>query len=147
MANTGTKIILTLQEVLLPGMTPTGNTKPNDPLDPDYIAPTEDLTECPVTYTLSCAEVIASGHVGNMEYELSIKDSVLNNPSVDTLRVKLMSGVTPVGTTDFSFPNPSNYFDGSFSAAAGAYTIEVQYLDVSSTVLATCSSLASVTIT
>lgn len=50
--NTGKKIYNTLIQVqIMPNgdRVPTGQTKPNDPEDPDYIAPVDDLTMCPIT--------------------------------------------------------------------------------------------------
>jgi len=46
--NTGLKIYTVLEEYdVLTGQA-TGNTKPNDPEDPDYIAPVNDPTSCPI---------------------------------------------------------------------------------------------------
>ena len=45
MANTGTKVVLTLRKYV--DGNPTGDTKPNVFGDPDYIAPYEDLVDCP----------------------------------------------------------------------------------------------------
>ena len=49
MANTGIKNVLTLRKYL--NGVATSEVKPNTVGDPDYIAPYEDLTDCPVTTT------------------------------------------------------------------------------------------------
>jgi len=47
MANTGIKTVLTLRKYV-DGVA-TSEVKINDPADPDYIAPYEDLVDCPVS--------------------------------------------------------------------------------------------------
>lgn len=47
MANTGTKVVLTLRKYV-DGVA-TGETKINSPGDPDYIAPYQDLVDCPIS--------------------------------------------------------------------------------------------------
>lgn len=46
MANTGIKTVLTLRKYV--NGIPTNETKSNTPGDPDYIAPYEDLVDCPI---------------------------------------------------------------------------------------------------
>lgn len=46
--NTGYKAWTTLEEYYLDSGQPTGNTKPNDPADPDYVAPVYDTVTCPL---------------------------------------------------------------------------------------------------
>lgn len=48
MANTGYVIYQNLEEYNVDTNVATGNVKPNDPSDPDYVAPVEDLQACPV---------------------------------------------------------------------------------------------------
>lgn len=56
MANTGYVIYQNLEEYDVETGQATGNTKPNDPSDPDYVEPVEDLQACPVsTYYLFLA--------------------------------------------------------------------------------------------
>lgn len=49
-ANTGQKAWTTLEEYNEDTGVTTGNTKPNDPADPDYVASVTDTTACPLTY-------------------------------------------------------------------------------------------------
>ena len=49
MSNTGTKIVLTLRKYV--NGQATSETKPNSPVDPDYIAPYVDTTSCPINQT------------------------------------------------------------------------------------------------
>lgn len=51
MANNGVKIYQDLMEYNTATGRPTGNIKPNDPSDPDYVAPIEDPTSCPLSST------------------------------------------------------------------------------------------------
>jgi hypothetical protein len=46
MANTGTKVVLTLRKYV--NGEATSETKVNSPSDPDYIAPYQDLVDCPI---------------------------------------------------------------------------------------------------
>lgn len=46
--NTGYKAWFELEEYYLDDGTATGNTKPNDPADPDYVAPIYDTSACPL---------------------------------------------------------------------------------------------------
>jgi len=48
MANTGRLIYQNLEEYFKDTGVATGNEKPNDPNDPDYIPPEEDLVACPI---------------------------------------------------------------------------------------------------
>jgi len=148
MANTGVKIVLTLKEINdLTGL-PTGNTKPNDPEDPDYIAPSTDLTDCPISFDTTCPIPIITGGVGIFEYEFSIINSVLNNPSVAKIEIAAMGGGTPFGTTVVTLPNSSgNYFGGSITGLdPDTYSLRVRYLDASNTVVQTCNPADTVVV-
>lgn len=46
--NSGTKVYTTLVEYSVATGQPTGRIKPNIPTDPDYIAPSTDLSTCPL---------------------------------------------------------------------------------------------------
>jgi hypothetical protein len=46
--NTGMKAYATLEQYSVTTGLATGITKPNDPGDPDYVPPVEDLTTCPL---------------------------------------------------------------------------------------------------
>jgi hypothetical protein len=49
MGNTGYKYFITLEKYYTDNNTPTGETKPNAVSDPDYIAPFQDIINCPPT--------------------------------------------------------------------------------------------------
>jgi hypothetical protein len=148
MANTGKKIVLTLQKVTEPGDIPLipSVTKVNTLGDPDYIPPAQDLTSCPVTNSTACPTIAATGQSGQAEYEFALPNAVLNNPAIAKVKVALMNGSTEVISNVVVLPH-GNYFTGTLSAAAGSYTINILYLDSSNAVVATCLSVASVTIT
>jgi hypothetical protein len=142
--NTGTQIVNTLVEVdANNGNTPTGNTKPNVFGDPDYIAPTTNLTDCPIITTLNCPEeIITTFNTGTLYYELTIPASVKANPAVNKVRVTAYDTDTnaPEGTpTVFNSPL-GYYFSGNFTGLVGTnYSILVEYLNSSDVVQATCT--------
>jgi hypothetical protein len=53
MANTGYQAYTTLEQYYVLTGLPTGVTKPNDPGDPDYVAPVLNLIDCPLPTTTS----------------------------------------------------------------------------------------------
>ena len=147
MANTGIKTVLTLKEINASTGLPTGLTKPNVPGDTDYIAPTTDLTACPVSYNAACPVILATGQVGQIEFEFSLANAVVNNPALKKVNVIATAGAT-VRNIVFTFPNtPPNYFHGIFGFLPGAttFTLSSQYLDASDNVVTTCPNLATVT--
>jgi hypothetical protein len=156
-ANTGTQINLTLKEVEAPcpepytGCTcaPTCPTKPNSPSDPDYVPPFVNLTNCPVVYTTTCPAVACTGLTTSILYEFGLLNSVLNNPSLDKVKIKAMiSGVQQGFITTVLSTNPTlNYFSGSIVGLVSSttYDIEIDYLDASNAVVSNCPSLASIT--
>ena len=60
MSNTGRKIYQWLVEMDSSTGLPTGNRKPNDPEDPDYIPPVTDVTSCPIITWEGIDEVCVS---------------------------------------------------------------------------------------
>lgn len=146
MANTGTKIVLTLQEVEVPGNIPTGNTKPNTIGDPDYIAPYEDLVDCPVTVDFTCPTMAVTGGTGTVQYEIFVPISVTSNPNANKVRIRVMDAT---GTTEQAFlvvnlpftPEP-NYNAGTITGVpAGTHQISVQYTNTANVVQSTCSAV------
>lgn len=148
MANTGEKIVLTLKEMETVSNTPTGDTKSNDPLNSDYIAPYNDFTACPLSYTLTCVPVVVTGGAGTVEYEFSIPNSTKNNPALESFRIKVMSGATVKGTKTFNKPF-SNFNSGTITGVApgASLTIDIEYLDNLNAVIQSCTGAQVRTIT
>ncbi len=146
MANTGIKIVLTLEE-LLNGV-PTGVTKVNAPGDPDYVAPFEDLVGCPVTYNLVCPDIYATGKAGLITFEFSLPNSTVNNPAIDRVRIQAIQTSTVIEQVEFILPNTTpNYFTGNISVLpAGSYTLNIEYL-LGGTSVSTCTGATSYTVT
>jgi hypothetical protein len=141
MANTGQKVVLTLKQIDQTTGDPTGLTKNNSSSDPDYIAPYIDLTDCPITTSLTCpAVIIATGYTnGTAQFEFSLPPNTTNYPGLGRVKIRVMDS-TPAEVTNviFVIPNtPTNYFVGSVSGltAATTYTLRIQYLDSSNTLL------------
>lgn len=156
MANTGTKIVITLKEVEAPcpypytGCTcaPGCPTEPNSPSDPDYIAPYQDLVACPIIYTTTCPVVVCTGLTTSILFEFSLLSSVINNPALDKVKIKAMLIGVEQAQVTFTFPGPSaNYFNGTLTGlvTSTTYDIEIDYLNVSNAVVANCPALGSVT--
>lgn len=141
--NTGIEITLTLQEVdANDGNNPTGNTKVNDASDPDYIPPATDLTDCPITGTLTCpTDLVTTFSGATLQYEFALLASVVNNPNIAKMEIYVYN-VDTASTegSPVTVVNPSvNYYAGSFGALGGSnYTIQVRYLDNTDTILTTC---------
>lgn len=66
MANTGKKKYGTLVEVYEDTLEPTGNTKPNEVGDPDYVAPVLDLNACSTTTTTTIAPELIHLDISNL---------------------------------------------------------------------------------
>jgi len=154
MANTGIEIVLTLKQVAAPcpppytGCTPApGNpTKPNVEGDPDYIAPYQNLTNCPITYDDTCPEVIYTPTSNSIMYEFSLENSVVNNPNIKKILITLTNTTTSSSVTKtFVLPNtPSpNFFIDTFTGLSGAtnYDFVVSYLNASDTTVKTCPTI------
>lgn len=146
MANTGTKIVLTLQEVEVPGDIPTGNTKPNTVGDPDYIAPYEDLVDCPIPVDFACPTMAVTGLAGVVQYEIFVANSVLANPNAAKTRIRVMDSGGTVEQAfvivNLPYTPEANYSSGAITGVpAGTHQISVQYLNSSNVVQSTCNSI------
>lgn len=141
--NTGRKITKTLKEVdANNGNIPTGNTKPNLPSDPDYIAPVIDTTTCPVTFTTNCpVDQVSSYRDNTLYFEFSLPSSVINNPAIDIIQIEAFNtDTTVVDGTPIVYNSPfSNYFSGGISGLGGTnYAVRIKYITAPSTVIQTC---------
>lgn len=147
MGNTGKKIVLTLKQVNSITFAPTGLTEPNDPSSPDYIPPSTDFVECPVSNSLACPLPIFTASGSSIGFEFSVFNSVIMNPQVSSIKVSAISSSVTIKSASFSLPNSTpNYFSGSLlSLATGSYTTTIQYLSGSS-VLSTCTNTSSFSI-
>jgi hypothetical protein len=151
MANTGIENVITLKQVIppCPPCVPTGQTKPNVIGDPDYIAPYQNLTNCPVVYNLDCPTyVAATGGTGAVQTEFTVFNSVVNNPAVSKVKVSVMDGVTEIVSNTFTLPHSTiNYFVSSWTGlTAGSRSIRVQYLDSADAVLNSCPNLVTINV-
>lgn len=132
MSNTGTKIVLTLKQIVSGSGTPTGLTEPNLPSEPEFISPYVDISACPISFSMTCPVVAATGG-SILEFEFSLANSVVNNPDITTVKVLAISQSITQGTITFPLPNSTpNYFSGSFnSLTLGSYSLSVQYFSAS----------------
>jgi hypothetical protein len=153
MANTGIKNVVTLHLVYPPY--PPGSpvnppqVKPNQIGQSDYISPYQDLDDCAVGASTDCPEtLIATGGTGQAEAEFSLPPSTYMNPAIVTVRVKVMNGGTVVGSHDFVLSSQTyNYFYTLITGlTSGSRTIAIDYLNASSTVIGSCSGLATISI-
>lgn len=139
--NTGRGLITFLQEVDHNNAdTPTGETKENQPMDPDYIPPIDPDADCAVTYTTDEPHsYYGTFNAGTLNWEFAIDATVKNNPAINSIRVTAWDLDVPAveGTpTIILRPFPGNYFKGTFASLTETnYTILVEYLDVSNSVL------------
>jgi len=151
MANTGRVIVLTLQEVTDPGGVPTGDTKNNVIEDPDYIAPYEDLTLCPIIYTTDCPTYFAAtGLNDSIIFEFSLDNAVVDNPALGYIKLKFMIAAVEQANVTFPLPNsPKNYFSDTKTGllSATSYDLEIDYLSPSTSVVATCNLATTITTT
>lgn len=155
MANTGIKNVLTLKEGQMPcpPCTPfTGVTKVNELGDPNYIAPYQDLGDCPLGTNLDCpVDVAATGFTnGVIQYEFSNTPSSLAVPNLAKIKIKFMLLGSEQASNTFVLPNATpSYFKGQVTglAASTTYTIEIDYLDASDATLpgGSCITGSSVT--
>lgn len=151
MANTGIKTVLTLQQVKSPCPPPyTGcdcapgcPTKSNEEDDPNYISPYQS-SDCAITYTTDCPELIYTPSDNSVEMEFSLENSVVNNPSVKKIVITLTGTGGPFSHT-FTLPNtPSpNYFFYEFTGltASTSFDLVITYLNSSDTVVKTCPTI------
>lgn len=144
--NTGTEIIITLQEVdVNNGNLPTGNTKPNVPSDPDYVEPIEDSPNCPVDVLTTCPIDVVTTFTNltdTLEFEVSLASGVILNPIIDIIEIWAYNIDTASleGTpATFYQPYASNYFAGTITGLTGTnYTVRVRYITAPSTIITTC---------
>lgn len=90
--NTGWHRWLTLMERYVDTHVSTGQTKPNDPTDPDYLPPFQDLSGCSIGISTTCptevklSPTIVSGRQ-QLEWEIVFPPGVLNNPNISYIRM------------------------------------------------------------
>lgn len=140
--NTTRLLTLTLKELDYQGV-PTGNKKANLISDQDYIAPVANTTLCPLTINLNNISDLAYTYNSSMStlyYEFDIPKSVSLNTSVSKIKVSAydLSSSSVLGVPNVIDKPSVRFISGNItSLAAGSYSIQVQYLDASSNVLAT----------
>ena len=147
--NTGIVDVLTLSQYNVNTGLPTGVTKDNVYGEPDYIPPYLDLTECPITYSLQCADLTYRS-VGDTKvyYEFGIINTVKLNPAISKIKVSVFTTLGNVFTTslDINAPFISNYYSGDFTVALDTYYVTVTYYDASNVLLA-CDTTTTTTST
>lgn len=143
MANTGQKVVLTLEQVDQDTGIPTGLVKNNIVGDPDYIPPYIDLVDCPITANLQCPiDIVATGYTdGSAEIEFTLENPTVTYPGLNNIKIRFMNSV-PAEVADIVFPiphTPANYFMGSLApgalTASTTYTLRIQYRDSSNNIL------------
>lgn len=157
MPNTGIKNVFTLRQVVAPCPGPDFDlctcapgcpTEPNQIGDPDYIAPYQDLVDCPVVYNTDCPIVVCTGASLSIVFEFGLGNAQIDNPAIDRVKIKAMLTGVEQGSVEFIFSAQTtpNYYAGTITglAAATAYDIEIDYL-LGVTVVDTCPSLDTVT--
>lgn len=148
--------VLTLKEVNEDTLVPTGATKPNIISDPDYIAPHEDTTLCPVSYTLNPPDsIILTADDSDNYYaiDFGLNDDVVKNPVLASIVATIRNTTTSstLGTKTWTIPNTPNnnaFFDKqtlSGITAGNNITIDLVYRNASSTPIATFNNIVSVT--
>lgn len=140
--------ILTLKEVNASNNVPTGNTKPNLTSNSDYIAPHTDTTLCPVNYTLNApSSVVATVTPTRYNIEFGLNDDVILNPDLAKITATFVKGSTTVATVTWNVPNTPNrnaFFKSGITSGLSvgdAVTINLQYLNVSNTPIATYNAI------
>ena len=147
--------VLTLKEVNEDTLVPSGNTKPNTPSDPDYIAPYEDTTLCPVTYTLNApANIIMTANGTDERYaiDFGLNDDVIKNPVLATILATIRNATTAttLGTKIWTIPNtpnPNAFFDeqvfvGGINTGDNI-VVDLVYRNASTTPIATYNNIIS----
>jgi hypothetical protein len=144
--------ILTLKEVNETNNIPTGNTKINSTANADYIAPHTDLNLCTVNYTLNApSSIITTVTPTRYDIEFGLNDDVVLNPQLAKIRADFYNGATLVATIYWNVPNvpnPNAFFkSGTTSLTVGdTITVNLQYLNISNTPIATYNNIRSVTV-
>lgn len=148
--------VLTLKEVNEDTLVPSGNTKPNDPEDPDYIAPYLDTTLCPVSYALTPPDNIILTAIdadGRYSIDFGLNDDVVENPILASIRATIRNTTTSttLGTKTWAIPNtpnPNSFFDNQTLVGINTgdnITIDLVYRNASTTAVATFNNIVSVT--
>lgn len=146
--------ILTLKEVNEDTLVPTGATKPNIISDPDYIAPHEDTTLCPVTYTLDAPDnIILTAHSTDDSYSIDfgLNDDVVKNPNLASIVATIRNATTvaTIGTKTWTIPNtpnPNAFFDTQILtgiATGNNIVVDLVYRNASAVAIATYNNIVS----
>lgn len=92
----------------------TGNTKPNDPEDPDYVEPVEDLDSCPIGLDYSRIFIVDGRRSGNSYILLQSEDEfsiVIKSGESFSGQTVFDSGTVSGGVINFSLP----VYNGDYS--------------------------------
>lgn len=116
MANTGTKVVLTLRKYV--NGEATNETKVNTPSDPDYIAPYQDLVDCPIggeqttTTTAATTTTTTAATTTSTTIQQNFENQYLDaNCSSDTGGTIIDGGTTYSinATRNFTVPTTGNF--------------------------------------
>ena len=116
MANTGTKVVLTLRKYV--NGEATSETKVNSPSDPDYIAPYQDLVDCPIggeqttTTTAATTTSTTAATTTSTTIQQNFENQYLSaNCSSDTGGTVIDGGTTYSinATRNFTVPTTGNF--------------------------------------
>lgn len=116
MANTGTKVVLTLRKYV--NGEATSETKVNSPSDPDYIAPYQDLVDCPIggeqttTTTAATTTTTTAATTTSTTIQQNFESQYLSaNCSSDTGGTVIDGGTTYSinATRNFTVPTTGNF--------------------------------------
>lgn len=116
MANTGTKVVLTLRKYV--NGEATNETKVNSPSDPDYIAPYQDLVDCPIggeqttTTTAATTTSTTAATTTSTTIQQNFENQYLSaNCSSDTGGTIIAGGTTYSinATRNFTVPTTGNF--------------------------------------
>lgn len=116
MANTGTKVVLTLRKYV--NGEATNETKVNTPSDPDYIAPYQDLVDCPIggeqttTTTAATTTTTTAATTTSTTIQQNFENQYLDaNCSSDTGGTVIDGGTTYSinATRNFTVPTTGNF--------------------------------------
>ena len=130
MANTGTKVVLTLRKYV--NGEATSETKLNSPSDPDYIAPYQDLVDCPIggeqttTTTAATTTSTTAATTTSTTIQQNFENQYLSaNCSSDTGGTVIDGGTTYSinATRNFTVPTTGNFdivLTAKFSAGPSA---------------------------
>ena len=139
----------TLYEFDVATLVPTGNIKPNDPLDIDYIPPFFDVTLCPITYTSGCPITVRTippaPNNTVLTYELQFDASTVANPAISSIVVNLVNSTLSVDESSHTYNSPYTEFSDSYvssgftlSSPANTYTTRIEYYS-GATLINTCT--------